>query len=65
MHGGQKKDYTLTPRHHTTEIGICLNHLNGTWGNFLLSHHACSPPLQTLPVLTNTTVKTHLLDVRP
>jgi hypothetical protein len=51
--------HTLTPRHHALVIGICLNHLDGTWGN-LLSHRACSPPLQALPVLANTSAKAHL-----
>jgi hypothetical protein len=55
---------TLTPRHHTPDIGICLNYLDGTWGNFLLSHRACSP-LQAPPVLANTNAKAHLLDIRP
>jgi hypothetical protein len=33
----------LTTRHHSRDIGISLSHLDGTWGNLLHSHHACSP----------------------
>jgi hypothetical protein len=50
--------------HLVLDIGACLNHLVGTWGNFLFSHRACSSPLQEPPVQVKTSACT-LLDVRP